>query len=564
MTLLGQSRSRRLMLAVTVSGICAATLAAPSRADDDAAAPQSLLPTEVAAVPGLGESAPAIVADAIETATTALDEASQAADAGDPEEEAGSDGIPTDAGTVPSPVDTDEDDNADSDENAPSQAPSEVDTTPGDGDTAFDSTETAPPTVDPTSATEATAPLTSSTPKALPPAALNVNVSVRVDSGGDNGAVTQLNAAAAAPARMLSEQSPTPTAAPTTPGATAAAPTPTAAAQSSPAPTSNWYWEWDCLSAPSISAIPPSQSNAVSGPSSWTWIWNCGGNSEQYRTETPNQYQQINANVSIRFSSPGDDGPVSQTNVTAGFGLVIPPISLPSVQLPWLPGAPIPGLPTVTLPSISMPSPLARVVLPGISLGVALTAPNEIVLPPTVSFGDGASEVAIGNSALPVGAALDVAPTPAGPNASLVAVPEVHGVGLAPHPTGFLHRATVAGRSADAPRVAGRLTAAAWAETPLVAAANARGGHRPDPAPAAKPAPSWKPSTDADGSRAPATAPTGASASAAGAGGSAGGGLPIFLALPFLVAVLDLARRVALERVTWPSGHRARMPDTPG
>ena len=98
MTLLGQSRSRRLMLAVTVSGICAATLAAPSRADDDAAAPLSSLPADVAAVPGLGESAPAIVADAIETATAALDEASQAADAGDPEEEAGSNGIPVECG----------------------------------------------------------------------------------------------------------------------------------------------------------------------------------------------------------------------------------------------------------------------------------------------------------------------------------------------------------------------------------------------------------------------------------------------------------------------------------
>jgi hypothetical protein len=28
--------------------------------------------------------------------------------------------------------------------------------------------------------------------------------------------------------------------------------------------------------------------------------------------------------------------------------------------------------------------------------------------------------------------------------------------------------------------------------------------------------------------------------------------------------VLDLARRVALERVATPSGHRSRMPDDPG
>ena len=57
---------------------------------------------------------------------------------------------------------------------------------------------------------------------------------------------------------------------------------------------------------------------------------------------------------------------------------------------------------------------------------------------------------------------------------------------------------------------------------------------------------------------------SGTSVSAAGTGGSPGGGLPIFLALPFIAVMLDLARRVALERATWPSGHRRRVPDTPG
>ena len=56
----------------------------------------------------------------------------------------------------------------------------------------------------------------------------------------------------------------------------------------------------------------------------------------------------------------------------------------------------------------------------------------------------------------------------------------------------------------------------------------------------------------------------GASAAASTGGGSSGGGLPVFLALPFLVALLDLARRVALERAASPSEHRSRMPDTPG
>jgi hypothetical protein len=63
----------------------------------------------------------------------------------------------------------------------------------------------------------------------------------------------------------------------------------------------------------------------------------------------------------------------------------------------------------------------------------------------------------------------------------------------------------------------------------------------------------------------PARAPAGASAAAAGGSGSSGGGgLPFFLALPFVAAMLDLARRVALDRVATPSEHRSRMPDDPG
>jgi hypothetical protein len=56
-----------------------------------------------------------------------------------------------------------------------------------------------------------------------------------------------------------------------------------------------------------------------------------------------------------------------------------------------------------------------------------------------------------------------------------------------------------------------------------------------------------------------------ASAAAVGGAGSSGGsGLPVLLMLPFVAALLDLARRVALEHATWPSGHRRRMPDKPG
>jgi hypothetical protein len=55
-----------------------------------------------------------------------------------------------------------------------------------------------------------------------------------------------------------------------------------------------------------------------------------------------------------------------------------------------------------------------------------------------------------------------------------------------------------------------------------------------------------------------------AAAASGGSGGSSGSGLPLLLTLPFVAALLDLARRVALEHATWPPGHRRRVPDRPG
>jgi hypothetical protein len=78
----------------------------------------------------------------------------------------------------------------------------------------------------------------------------------------------------------------------------------------------------------------------------------------------------------------------------------------------------------------------------------------------------------------------------------------------------------------------------------------------------AKPAPRWR--TKGPASPVPETARSGTSAAPSSGGGSSSGGLPIFLALPFLAALLDLARRVAIDRIATPSGHRSRIPDTPG
>jgi hypothetical protein len=86
------------------------------------------------------------------------------------------------------------------------------------------------------------------------------------------------------------------------------------------------------------------------------------------------------------------------------------------------------------------------------------------------------------------------------------------------------------------------------------------------PAPAQPPQATPRPRAPHEPSRTPVISVSGVSAGAASGagGGSSGSGLPLLLTLPFVAALLDLARRVALEHATWPTGHRRRVPDRPG
>ena len=81
----------------------------------------------------------------------------------------------------------------------------------------------------------------------------------------------------------------------------------------------------------------------------WNWNWNCGGNtngngnsgsqsSSQYQPVT-SQYQPINVNISIRIASPGNDGPVVQTNLALAMPVIVQTASNHSAPLPvqWLP-----------------------------------------------------------------------------------------------------------------------------------------------------------------------------------------------------------------------------------
>jgi hypothetical protein len=120
----------------------------------------------------------------------------------------------------------------------------------------------------------------------------------------------------------------------------------------------------------------------------WNWNWNCGGNtngnanagsqsSSQYQPVT-SQYQPINVNISIRIASPGNDGPVVQTNLALAMPVIVQTASNHSAPLPvqWLPA-----------PVASAQTPVASV---QISVGPAETAsaPFEAL---SVPAQDGAS-----------------------------------------------------------------------------------------------------------------------------------------------------------------------------
>ena len=173
----------------------------------------------------------------------------------------------------------------------------------------------------------------------------NVNIAVRIDSAGDNGPVEQVNAALG-----IAEPSEAPRYQPQTPQYQAPIPDdPAPEAETVPEPTasrpesdgsgSTWTWTWNCGSA--LPEIPPG--STLSGLNwNWNWIWNCGDAEEPTRNNKQEsspqyqpvvtQYRPININISIRINSPGNDGPVVQTNVAVA---VIPPIlQIPVIQVP--------------------------------------------------------------------------------------------------------------------------------------------------------------------------------------------------------------------------------------
>jgi hypothetical protein len=518
---LARKRVVRAAACAAVTGLSALALPTLAGADDGsglATEPVGLatvpVVVDVPAVEAVTEAAEAIVADTdpLEVVSEVLGEAA-------PVEEAESQGEAESQEEAP-PIDAE---GASSSLEPAAETAPKGDTTPSEADTTGDTaiSSTAPSTKPP--ATSAVAVEVSST---------NVSVSMRVASPGDDGPVMQLNVAGAtavgaaiqAPAVRAPATAQAGGSSPSSGVAGAAVSPSPQTAISSPEAAGTWNWTRDCLSIPSFSAISPTSSTDGSLPMSWTWNWNCPGNLRQYQDATVGQYQSINMNIGIRLSSPGNNGPVTQASIAvpmrAGPGPIptgAPPESVGggAGEGPPPPVAPAGKTAELTSGAAPMAGPAISTgepVEPG-ALPLALTAPPG------------------------VGAAL-------GAGAEFVTVPG---------------------------RLEGRLptlaTTAAGAAPPTVLGALSResgtteaGAQRP--ATRADPSPRWRRPLEAPLDR--ASAPVGSTASAATGGGSSGGGLPIFLALSLLVAVLDLARRVALERVAWPSGHPARIPDTPG
>ncbi len=505
---------RTILCVAAAAALAGAALAGPASADDgDEPSVADVVETAAAIADGATAT---VTEDVLEDVAPALDEPTPGDVPPTASEPAASD-APVGGG------------DAHEASNPASQATSASDTTADSGDTAGGST-TQPSSGMSTHPSADPAPGAVAAPRVDGgAAAINVNVSVRIGSPGDNGAVTQENASAGTtPAR------------PDTTGAskdTGAAP----ASSSTPAePDEEWYWQWDCLSMPNVPVVSPTGSSSDSFPRNWTWIWNCGENHPQYQ-DNSSQYQQINANIAIRISSPGDNGPVSQKNVSITAGVSGGGTSAPVAHI----GSP---LAAISAP----PAPTVRVDI-AVGVSAAIDVPDVLSGIATVDEATAVGVVDVGVDTAVAGALIrgTLTLTPLGGDLP---------TGVPPYRAGL-------------PRIGHRVGAAAqWQVTNSSAASGTTTRIRPVGGPADDEDPAGSgarparrvPADDVPTPRAPAPSPAGTSASAAGAGGSSGGGLPIYIALPFLAALLDLARRVALERATWPTGHGRRIPDTPG
>jgi hypothetical protein len=411
----------------------------------------------------------------------------------------------------------------------------------------------------------------------------NLNVTIRIDSPGDDGAVTQSNTAATATQQVASpsgraatkpaaQQSAQPS------GTTAASSTGAsreAGSSASPDAPGTWQWTWDCVSPPDVQPPVLRDPDGELVTWNWTWIWNCPSNMEtvssgtsQYQSATGNdttsQYQPGNVNIAIRISSPGSNGPVNQSNVAI------------TVEVPT-PASPSDGAGGGAAVRVDVQVPGVAGALPSSASSASFDAPLDAV---AEALGEIEQMISsFGGSPL----SEDVK--------ALVAVP------CCDASTRLSIDWLPGGQCGDAGRGALRVPGAVrrelWAERCLetqVGIAPCRClPPRPPQGTSGGVSPTWagsgatggssvraeqsrasrltrgKPTLNRPSQRVPTpTGVSGAALGAAPAGSSSGGPLPVSLLIPFVVGLLDLLRRVAVTKVTLPTGLSGGTFDPPG
>ena len=153
---------------------------------------------------------------------------------------------------------------------------------------------------------------------------VNINVSVRVGSAGNDGAVIQVNASAAgasaappAPAVPTADEVPTADAVmPTEQPAAQAQPSGVVGSSAAPGEQTpqvspdRWVWNWNCRDVPTgIPQLAGSLGGAL--PTNWNWNWNCGTEtpiaqirSRNYPPSIKRRQRSINRSISMsRFES---------------------------------------------------------------------------------------------------------------------------------------------------------------------------------------------------------------------------------------------------------------------
>ncbi len=422
---------------------------------------------------------------------------------------------------------------------APIETPTAVSTEPVEQATTPVTASDAPAATEAVSPEPAPAPAPATATQLQPG---NVNVSIRIDSPGDNGAVEQVNAAAVAvgaPPPAAAPEQYQPEAVQYQPSQTP--PQPSAAPPASPAaaaPTSGWNWTWTC--GGTVTEVLPAGGSSTHLPENWTWNWNwnCGddgtaaGNSNpesigQYHPGVT-QYQPINLNISIRINSPGNDGSVTQTNVA--FVVIAPPV----VTVPTLP------LPVSTLPSPGSDDWAA-------AAGTAVAAPvlelAGVELSVFAEAADAAQWIFRGSSA-PFG--VDDAAARRAERDSVVVQPA-------------RERESDASAARTAPRY---LTSTSALGLRAVAVVRAQKSVRPD-----RPARSKTPRKPSRRPAPPMRAPVLASGFAgASPGGTDGGGWPLLalLLVPFSLALVDSTRRMGRDAALPAAAELSTRRDRPG